>query len=120
VYTLGADSVSDAKEQSNDGQVQKVAGYASQAGSFLSTSASGDAAASTARGMVTGATGGALQQWLSHFGTARVQLDADKMVLSMGKNSALNVRRSKPGPQKNILDLEKAWWLTLCCATISH
>ncbi len=56
-------------------QARKVAGYASRAGSFLSNSAKSDAAASMARGM---ATGEALQQWLSHFGTARVQLNADK------------------------------------------
>ncbi|EDL8432105.1 invasin [Salmonella enterica subsp. diarizonae] len=61
-----------------DEQAQKVAGYASQAGSFLAGSAKSDAAVSMARGMVTGEVGGALQQWLSHFGTARVQLDADK------------------------------------------
>ncbi|HDT0662163.1 TPA: inverse autotransporter beta domain-containing protein, partial [Enterobacter cloacae subsp. dissolvens] len=61
-----------------DEQEQKVAGYASQAGSFLSGRAKSDAAASMARGMATGEVGGALQQWLSHFGTARVQLDADK------------------------------------------
>ncbi len=37
-----------------------------------------DAAASMARNMATVEAGGAFQQWLSHFGTARVQLDADK------------------------------------------
>ncbi|MML56899.1 invasin, partial [Salmonella enterica subsp. enterica] len=61
-----------------DEQAQKVAGYASQAGSFLAGSAKSDAAASMVRGMATGELGGALQQWLSHFGTARIQLDADK------------------------------------------
>ncbi|HFQ9142145.1 TPA: inverse autotransporter beta domain-containing protein [Enterobacter cancerogenus] len=68
----------DIAEQNSDKQAQKVAGYASQAGSFLSSGAGGDAAASMARGMATGEAGGALQQWLSRFGTARVQLDADK------------------------------------------
>lgn len=71
-------SDTDAAEHNNDEQMQKVAGYASQAGNFLSSGASGDAAASMARGMATGEAGGALQQWLSRFGTARVQLDADK------------------------------------------
>ena len=71
-------SVADAAEHNNDEQTQKVAGYASQAGNFLSSGASGDAAASMARGMATGEAGGALQQWLSRFGTARVQLDADE------------------------------------------
>lgn len=69
---------SSASAQAGDEQAQKVAGYASQAGSFLAGSAKSDAAASMARGMATGEAGGALQQWLSHFGTARVQLDADK------------------------------------------
>lgn len=59
-------------EEGNE-QAQKVAGYVSQAGSAKS-----DAAASMARNMATAEAGGALQQWLSHFGTARVQLDADK------------------------------------------
>lgn len=58
----------------SDKQAQNVASYASQAGRFLAGSAKSDAAAS----MATGEVGGALQQWLSHFGTARVQLDADK------------------------------------------
>ncbi|MGC6233451.1 inverse autotransporter beta domain-containing protein, partial [Hafnia paralvei] len=62
----------------SDKQAQQVAGYASRAGSFLAGGAKSDAAASMARGMATGEAGGALQQWLSHFGTARVQLDADK------------------------------------------
>lgn len=69
-------STNDIAEQNSDKQI--VAGYASQAGSFLSSGARGDAAASMARGMATGEAGGALQQWLSRFGTARVQLDADK------------------------------------------
>ncbi len=45
----------------------------SQAGSFPPAVQS-DAAASMARNMVTVEAGGAFQQWLSHFGTARVQL----------------------------------------------
>ncbi len=63
---------------SQDAGAHRVAGLASQAGGFLSSSARGDAAASMARGMATGAVGGEVQQWLSKFGTARVQLDADK------------------------------------------
>lgn len=63
-------SVSDHK--SEDMQAQKVAGYASQAGSFLSASAKSDAAASMARGMATGAASSEIQQWLSRFGTARI------------------------------------------------
>ncbi|ELF0847164.1 inverse autotransporter beta domain-containing protein [Salmonella enterica] len=76
--TAGENAPTSATGEEGDEQTQKVAGYASQAGSFLSGSAKSDAAASMARGMATGEAGGALQQWLSHFGTARVQLDADK------------------------------------------
>lgn len=64
--------------EKDDEQVQKVAGYASQAGSFLASGGSGDTAASMARSVASGEASGALQQWLGHFGTARVQLDADK------------------------------------------
>ncbi|WP_223803955.1 inverse autotransporter beta domain-containing protein [Kluyvera sp. CRP] len=65
-------------QNNEDTQANKVAGYASQAGSFLANNPNGDAAASMARGMVTGAAGSEIQQWLSRFGTARLQLDADK------------------------------------------
>lgn len=57
---------------------QKAAVYASHTGSFLASSAKSDAAASMARGVATGEVGAGLQQWLSHFGTARVQLNTDK------------------------------------------
>lgn len=67
-----------ASTKKGDEQAQKVAGYASRAGNFLASNDKGDAAASMARGMATDEAGGALQQWLSHFGTARVQLDADQ------------------------------------------
>ncbi|KLP69214.1 inverse autotransporter beta domain-containing protein [Enterobacter hormaechei] len=67
-----------ASAKKGDEQAQKVAGYATQAGGVLAGSAKSDAAASMARSMATGEAGGALQQWLSHFGTARVQLDAYK------------------------------------------
>lgn len=76
--TAGNNARESAGRDEGDEQEQKVAGYTSQAGSFLAGSAKSDAAASMARGMATGEAGGALQQWLSHFGTARVQLDADK------------------------------------------
>ncbi|WP_222422239.1 Ig-like domain-containing protein [Yersinia aldovae] len=63
---------------SDDVKAQKLAGMASQAGAFLSQSPSVDAAASMARGMAVGAAGSEIQQWLSRFGTARVQLDVNK------------------------------------------
>ncbi|MFN1150061.1 inverse autotransporter beta domain-containing protein, partial [Serratia liquefaciens] len=75
--TFDASTASRGIEKGNE-QSLKVAGYASQAGSFLSSGANGDAVASMARGMATGHAGSTIQQWLSHFGTARVQLDADK------------------------------------------
>lgn len=68
------DSLSSEKEA----QVQKWASLASRTGAFLSTNPDGDAASSMARGMATGEASGRLQQWLSQFGTARVQLNADK------------------------------------------
>ncbi|WP_227318291.1 inverse autotransporter beta domain-containing protein [Cedecea davisae] len=62
----------------SDQQAQNVAAITSQAGSFVAGGASKDAAASMARGMAAGEASGQLQQWLSQFGTARVQLDADE------------------------------------------
>jgi len=67
-----------APHEGDDTQARKAAGYASQAGTFLASKSSGEAAANAARSMATGAAGGEVQQWLSQFGTARVQLDADK------------------------------------------
>ncbi|EGT4255970.1 LysM peptidoglycan-binding domain-containing protein, partial [Citrobacter amalonaticus] len=61
-----------------DEQAQKVAGLASQAGSFLSGSPDGGAAASLATGMATGEASSQLQKVLSRFGTARVQVSADE------------------------------------------
>lgn len=61
-----------------DDPAQRVAGVASQAGSFLANHPNGEATAVMARGMVTGAATGQLQQWLRRFCTARVQLGADK------------------------------------------
>lgn len=50
-------AVSDKKEKEDDAQT-KVAGYASQAGNFISASTRSDAAASMARGMASGAASG--------------------------------------------------------------
>ncbi|WP_279049288.1 inverse autotransporter beta domain-containing protein, partial [Cedecea davisae] len=63
---------------SGDQQAHKIAGIASQAGSFITGGVSKDAAASMARSMAAGKASGQLQEWLSRFGTARVQLDADE------------------------------------------
>lgn len=61
-----------------DAQAQSIAGYASQAGSFLSNHPSSEAAASMAKGMATGVADSEVQKWLSQFGTARVQLNVDE------------------------------------------
>ncbi|USS95934.1 inverse autotransporter beta domain-containing protein [Serratia symbiotica] len=50
-----------------DDPAQRVAGVASQAGSFLANHPNGEAAAAMAPGMATGAASGQLQQWLRHF-----------------------------------------------------
>ncbi|PWI77090.1 hypothetical protein DEO48_26165 [Enterobacter sp. CGMCC 5087] len=62
----------------SDPTAQTVAGFASEVGGLLKNNHQGEAAASMGRGMATGAAGDALQQWLSHFGTARVQLNSDE------------------------------------------
>ncbi|WP_342191071.1 inverse autotransporter beta domain-containing protein, partial [Serratia ureilytica] len=74
---------------SEDTQTQRAAGLASRVGGFLGSNPNGEAASSLARGMATGAVGGEIQQWLNQFGTARVQLDADKQ-FSL-KNSRLDL-----------------------------
>ncbi|NBC98110.1 invasin, partial [Atlantibacter hermannii] len=62
----------------SDAQEQKIAGYATQAGSFLGNDPHGDSARALALGMATGEASSTAQQWLSRFGTARVQLGADE------------------------------------------
>ncbi|MCX8959954.1 hypothetical protein EHW64_01835 [Erwinia psidii] len=57
---------------------EKVARHASQAGAFLATRPDSQAAASLARGMASSAASAEVQQWMSRFGTARVQLETDK------------------------------------------
>ncbi|WP_052045604.1 inverse autotransporter beta-barrel domain-containing protein [Cedecea neteri] len=66
------------KKQTSDAQAHEVAGIASKAGGILASRPNGDAAASMARGIATGAANSEIQQWMSRFGTARVQLDANK------------------------------------------
>lgn len=59
-------------------QERRVAGYASQWGGFLTNNPNGYAAASMVRGMAAGAAGSEIQQWLSGFGTSRIQLNMDR------------------------------------------
>ncbi|WP_235424098.1 inverse autotransporter beta domain-containing protein, partial [Citrobacter koseri] len=61
----------------DDTLVMRKASIASQAGTFLASNPDGDAVASLARGMATGEASRQVQDWMSNFGTARVQLDAD-------------------------------------------
>lgn len=84
-----ASATSVSGHNSEDMHAQKVAGYASQAGCLLASGRNGDSAFSMSRGMATGAASSEIQQWLSRFGTARVQLDADK-TFSL-KNSQLDL-----------------------------
>ncbi|MDN8602292.1 invasin domain 3-containing protein, partial [Citrobacter sp. S2-9] len=67
-----------ASDNAPDEQQQKIAGLASQAGSFLSNSPDGQAAQSLVTGMVTGEASSRLQQMLSRYGTARVQVGMDE------------------------------------------
>ncbi|WP_160126118.1 inverse autotransporter beta domain-containing protein, partial [Serratia sp. Z4] len=67
-----------ATPKSDNAADHRVASWASQAGGLLANKPNGDALAAQARGMATGAAGSEVQQWLSQFGTARVQLEADK------------------------------------------
>ncbi|MBF1995135.1 inverse autotransporter beta domain-containing protein [Serratia symbiotica] len=62
----------------DDAQAQTLATVATQTGEFFAHHPNSDAAASMARGLATGQANAHLQQWLSHVGTARVQLDMDK------------------------------------------
>lgn len=84
-----APATSVSSQRTDDTQSQKVAGYISQAGGALANGANSDAVASTVRGIASGAASSEFQQWLSRFGTARVQLDANKH-LSL-KNSQLDM-----------------------------
>ncbi|RYM57562.1 invasin, partial [Serratia liquefaciens] len=67
-----------ATSTSDNAADHRVASWASQAGGLLANKPNGDALTAQARGMATGAAGSEVQQWLSQFGTARVQLEADK------------------------------------------
>ncbi|EJI0902276.1 inverse autotransporter beta domain-containing protein [Salmonella enterica] len=71
------------------GGAATLASAASTAGALLQNTHTGDAAASMARGMATGKANQTVQDWLSQFGNARVQLNADSD-FSL-KNSALDL-----------------------------
>ncbi|WP_380182553.1 inverse autotransporter beta domain-containing protein [Kalamiella sp. sgz302252] len=64
-------------EHDSDAGEAKAASLAAQAGASLD-SRYGNGATAAAANMAAGEAGTVAQQWLSRFGTARVQLDADK------------------------------------------
>ncbi|WP_342754552.1 inverse autotransporter beta domain-containing protein [Pantoea sp. MBD-2R] len=68
---------SDAVDADNAQQMQ-VASFADRAGSLLANNTDGGSTASAARGLATSQANAEIQQWLSRFGTARVQLNTDK------------------------------------------
>jgi adhesin/invasin len=72
-----APSASGDRSEDRKAQQQKIASFATQAGGWLANHPDGDTTASLVRGAVTGAASSEVQQWLSQFGTARVQLGAD-------------------------------------------
>lgn len=61
-----------------DTAAQQLAGMASQTGSFLTSHPDGEATASLAKGMVAGKASQSVQEWVSQFGTAQVQLSVDE------------------------------------------
>lgn len=89
VHWTDASPVSVSTSKGDDTQTQKIASYASQFGGALSSEANGDAAASVARGIISNSASAEIQQWLSYYGNARLQLDADKY-FSL-KNSQLDL-----------------------------
>lgn len=82
--------------QDADSGASSVASAASTGGSMLQNGHAGEAAASMAKGMVTGRASQTLQDWFSALGNARVQFSADER-FSL-KNSEL--------------DLLHPWWET--------
>lgn len=65
-------------EKSQNNQEQNIANFASQAGQFLSNNPSKDTASALARGMASATASSYLQQWFSHVGNSRIQLDVDE------------------------------------------
>ncbi|EHE3817005.1 invasin, partial [Shigella sonnei] len=67
----------------------RIADYSSQAGRFLASRPDANAAGAIVQGELTGAASREVEQWLSSFGSARVQLDTDRN-LSL-KNSQIDL-----------------------------
>ncbi|UIA81850.1 Ig-like domain-containing protein [Erwinia tracheiphila] len=85
-----SENVSATSQTSQPGQTEeKVARHVSQVGTFLANQPNSQAASSLARSMVSSAASAEIQQWMSGFGTARVQLETDKN-LSL-KNSQVDL-----------------------------
>ncbi|MBF8733671.1 inverse autotransporter beta domain-containing protein [Pseudomonas guariconensis] len=74
-------------EQNQEAQSRKLAGVASSTANFLTSDVNkGDAAASMARGMAVSEVSAQTQEWLSRYGTARVQINVDDK-LSLASSS---------------------------------
>ncbi|MDV5227700.1 Ig-like domain-containing protein [Providencia rettgeri] len=65
-------------EKPQNNQEQDIANFASQAGQFLSNNPNKDTASALARGMASATASSYLQQWFSHVGNSRIQLDVDE------------------------------------------
>ncbi len=82
------------KQQATEANVQQtreseLASLANRTGSFFNHNPNSEAFSSAARGMATSEANSQIQRWLSRFGTARVQLEANEH-LSL-KNSQLDL-----------------------------
>jgi adhesin/invasin len=74
-------------DNQDEEQARKLAGMASGTANFLTSDVNkSDAAASMARGMAASEVSAQTQEWLSRFGTARVQIDVDDK-LSLASSS---------------------------------
>ncbi|ENK6005568.1 TPA: inverse autotransporter beta domain-containing protein [Salmonella enterica subsp. enterica serovar Orientalis] len=72
-----------------NGESTLIAGYASQAGSFIASDPDEQATAGLVKGMAVSKANQTVQEWMSQFGTAQVQLDVDDN-FSL-KHSSLNL-----------------------------
>lgn len=71
-------SISTKPDSSEDRNTRVFSGYASQLGSFLGSNPNSNAYSSLARDMATSTAANEVQQWLSQFGTSRIQLVSNK------------------------------------------
>lgn len=102
IADVGQGNISGKGNMETEGvQAQKIVGYASQAGSFLSNHPNSSAASAMAKGIATGAVNADVQKWFNQFGSARVQFNVDND-LSL-KNSQLDLLLPLSEQKNNIL-----------------